>query len=197
MTMRNIAILLAGLVGLATSPMVVAEEQSFRAGDGTEFTLPLVDGLPGRAESERAVFETAGFDTDTSAAPTLIDRFSFVFKGGDRPLRVRVEDVTLAAPVLIGETTVPDDLEGAGFRRERFEMRAAPCAIARGEPCSAWIFGDQPNRIYRATLVYEGGDTETLLQAEPYQMGTFIARLGDRIPDSSAGTPDQTAEEQQ
>lgn len=195
--MRSVAMLMAGLVISAASPMALAEEQSFRAGDGTEFTLPLVDGLPGRAEGERAVFEAAGFDTDTSAAPMLIDRFSFIFKGGERPLRVRVEDVTLATPMLIGEAVVPDDLPGAGFRRERFEMRAAPCAIARGEPCSAWMFGDQPNRIYRATLVYDDGETETLLQAEPYQMGAFIARLGDRIPNSSAGTPDQTAEEQQ
>jgi hypothetical protein len=197
MTMRNVAVLMAGLVLLATPTLAFAQEQSFRAGDGTEFTLPLVDGLPGRAESERAVFEAAGFDTDTAAAPTLTDRFSFLFKGGEQPLRVRVEDVTLAAPVLIGEVSVPEDLPGAGFRRSRFEMRAAPCAIARGEPCSAWMFGDQPNRIYRATLVFEGGDTETLLQAEPYQMGAFIARLGDRIPESSAGAPDRTAEEQQ
>jgi hypothetical protein len=194
--MRSVAMLMAGFAIMA-SPMALAEEQAFRAGDGTEFTLPVVDGLPGRAESDGAVFEAAGFDTDTAVAPTLTDRFSFIFKGGDQPLRVRVEDVTLATPVLIGEASVPDDLPGAGFRRSRFEMHAAPCAIARGEPCSAWMFGDQTNRIYRATLVYADGETETLMQAEPFQMGAFIARLGDRIPESDAGALDQTAEEQQ
>ena len=195
--MRRVSGVLAGLLVAASSPAVLAAEQEYTAGDGTVFTLPVVDGLPGRAENDVAIFETAGFDTDVTGAPTLTDRFAFVFKGGEQPLRVRVEDVTLATPVLIAELAVPEDLEGAGFRRSRFDMRAAPCAIARGEPCSAWMFGEQPYRIYRATFVFEGGETETLLQAEPYRMGSFIARLGDRIPDRSGETPPQTAQGEQ
>lgn len=170
------------LLALGASSAAWAEEQTFTAGDGTRFVLPLVQGLPGRAEGERAVFESAGFRTDTTAAPTLVDRFGFVFKGGDQPLRIRVEDITLASPVLLVDAAVPEDLDGAGFRRSRFELEAPPCAIARGEPCSAWMFGDQPYRLYRATLVYAEGETETLLQAEPFVMSAFIARLGDRIP---------------
>lgn len=169
-------ILTLGMVGTAS-----AEVREFVAGDGTRFVLPLVEGLPGRAESERAIFESAGFSTDTTAL-TLTDRFGFIFKGGVRPVQVRIDDVTLATPVLLAETAVPRDLEGAGFRRSRFELAAAPCAIARGEPCSAWMFGPQEHRLYRATLSYADGSTETLLQAEPFAMSAFIARLGDRIP---------------
>ena len=195
--MRRVSGVLAGLLVAMSSPAILAAEQEFTAGDGTVFTLPVVNGLPGRAETDAAVFEAAGFDTNTVGAPSLTDRFAFVFKGGDQPLRLRVEDVTLPTPVLIAETAVPEDLEGAGFRRSRFEMQAAPCAIARGEPCSAWMFGDQPYRIYRATLVFENGDTETLLQAEPYRMANFIERLGARIPDRSGETPPQTAQGEQ
>lgn len=173
------ALALALTLGLAGAAS--ANERDFVTGDGTTFTLPLVDGLPGRAESERAEFESAGFSTDT-AALTLTDRFGFIFKGGEAPVRVRVEDVTLATPVLLVEAAVPDELEGAGFRRSRFELTAAPCAIAHGEACSAWMFGPQEHRIYRATLSYADGSTETLLQAEPFMMAAFIARLGDRIP---------------
>lgn len=192
--MRRASGVLAGLLMAVSSPAILAAEQEYTAGDGTVFTLPIVDGLPGRAENDAALFESAGFDTDTAAAPTLTDRFVFVFKGGEQPLRVRVEDVTLATPVLIAEVAVPEDLEGAGFRRSRFEMQAPPCAIARGEPCSAWMFSDRPYRVYRATLVFEDGETETLLQAEPYRMGSFIERLGDRVPDRSGETPPQTAQ---
>lgn len=188
---------MAGVLVLLASPAAWAEDQQFTAGDGSTFSLPVVAGLPGRAENEAAVFEAAGFDTDTSAAPTLTDRFAFLFKGGRRPTRVRVEDITLATPVLIAEASVPEDLPGAGFRRARFELRAPSCAIARGEPCSAWMFGMQEYRLYRATLVYADGETETLLQAEPFQMGAFIARLGDRIPDRSGEEPAQTAQSEQ
>jgi hypothetical protein len=84
---------------------------------------------------------------------------------------------------------VPESLPGAGFRRSRFELRAPACPIARGEPCSAWMFGPQAHRLYRATLTYAGSTTVVLLQAEPYQMGGFIERLGDRIPNASASPP--------
>jgi hypothetical protein len=174
-------ILLAMALALGATGAAAAEEREFTAGDGTRFVLPVVDGLPGRAESDRAVFEKAGFDTDTTAL-TLTDRFSFVFKGGERPLRLRVEDVTLAPPMLLVEAAVPGDLADAGFRRSRFELSAPPCPIARGESCSAWMFGPQEFRLYRATLIYADGSTETLLQAEPFAMAGFIARLGDRIP---------------
>ena len=183
------------LTGVSTSAM--AEDEVFTTGDGTQFALPIVNGLPGRAENEIATFESAGFDTETSDAPALTDRFAFVFKSNERPLRVRVEDVTLATPILIAEASVPDDLPGAGFRRVRFEMRAAPCAIAVGEPCSEWMFGSQSHRLYRATLVYDGGDTTTLLQAEPFQMASFIARLGVKVPETSTDVPAQTAQSEQ
>lgn len=182
------------LLALGASSVAWAQEQTFTAGDGTRFVLPTVSGLPGRAEGERAVFESAGFSTDTTAAPTLVDRFGFIFKRGTQPLRVRVEDITLATPVLLVDAAVPARLEGAGFRRSRFELEAPPCAIARGEPCSAWMFGDQSHRLYRATLIFAEGDTETLLQAEPFMMNAFIARLGDRIPtrDPAAAQTAQT-----
>ncbi len=193
--MRRAMILLVGMAALAAAPTVDADEKSFTAGDGTAFSLPIIDGLPGRAESEDAVFEAAGFETQTTGEPHLTDRFSFVFKGGRQPQRVRVEDVTLATPILIAEAAVPEDLPGAGFRRERFEMSGVPCAIARGEPCSEWMFGEQLYRIYRATLVYEDGESQILLQAEPFRMSAFIARLGDRVPTRSTPTPDRTAQE--
>lgn len=166
-----------------------AEDEEFVGGDGTRFSLPMEGGIPARADSEQATFEAAGFDIDTSAAPTLTDRFTFLFKGGDQPVRVRVEDITLAEPVVIVEAPVPENLPGAGFRRSRFELRANTCPIARGEPCSAWMFGPQAYRLYRATLTYSEGGPVVLLQAEPYQMGGFIERLGDRIPNASASTP--------
>jgi len=180
-------VLTLGMAGTAN-----AEERSFVAGDGTTFELPLVDGLPGRAEGDRAVFESAGFSTDTTAL-TLTDRFGFIFKGGEAPVRVRIEDITLATPVLLVDAAVPENLEGAGFRRSRFELSATPCAIARGEPCSAWMFGPQEHRLYRATLNYADGSTETLLQAEPFMMSAFIARLGERIP-TRASEAAQTAQ---
>ena len=195
--MRSAILRWAVCLALGLSPTAWAAEQAFTAGDGTVFTLPVKDGLPGRAESDSAVFEAAGFETDTAAAPTLTDRFTFLFKGGRRPLRVRIEDITLSTPVLIAEAPVPEDLPGAGFRRARFELRAPSCAIARGEPCSAWMFGVQTHRLYRATLVYAEGGNETLLQAEPYQMTAFVARLGDRIPYRRRETAPQTAQSEQ
>ena len=104
-------------------------------------------------------------------------------------MRVRVEDITLAAPVVIVEAPVPESLPGAGFRRSRFELQAPTCPIARGQPCSAWMFGPQEFRLYRVTLTYNGDGPVVLLQAEPYQMGAFIARLGDRIPDATVSQP--------
>jgi hypothetical protein len=190
--MRTGHLMFAALLGLALAPAAMAEDQEFVAGDGAKFTLPLVDGLPGRAEADLAVFESAGFETNVAGAPSLTDRFSFVFKGGQQPVRVRVEDVTLSTPVLIAEVTVPDDLQGAGFRRSRFEFSAAACSIARGEPCSAWMFGDQAFRLYRATLIYDDGESVKLQQAEPYHMAAFVARLGDRIP--TRGAEPQTAQ---
>lgn len=164
----------------------MAQAQEFVAGDGTRFSLPMEGSVPTRAETDQATFEAAGFDIDTSAAPTLTDRFTLLFKGGERPMRVRVEDITLATPVVLVDAAVPENLPGAGFRRSRFELRAATCVIARGEPCSAWMFGPQDYRLYRATLTYAGSAPVVLLQAEPYQMGGFIERLGDRIPTASA-----------
>ena len=164
----------------------MAQAQEFVAGDGTRFSLPMDGGIPARAETDQATFEAAGFDIDTSSAPTLTDRFAFLFKGGERPVRVRVEDITLADPIVLVDAAVPENLPGAGFRRARFELRAAACPIARGEPCSAWMFGPQAYRLYRATLTYAGSAPVVLLQAEPYQMGGFIERLGDRIPTASA-----------
>lgn len=190
------SVLLAAVL-LAVGPAALAEDREFTTGDGTAFTLPIVDGLPGRAEGDVVVFEAAGFDIDTSEAPTLTDRFSFLFKGGNTPVRVRIEDVTLPTPVLIAESNVPSDLPGAGFRRSRFELRAASCAIARGEPCSAWMFDPRVHRLYRATFAFEDGSTETLLQAEPFQMAAFVARLGDRIPDRTVDSPAQTAQNEQ
>ncbi|MFN7518990.1 MAG: hypothetical protein ACK5Q0_00265 [Lysobacteraceae bacterium] len=194
MTMRR-AGLLAMLLALGSTGTVLGAEQEFTTGDGTRFVLSLKDGIPGRAETERAIFESAGFSTDTAAAPTITDRFDFHFKGGNQPVRVRVEDVTLPGPVLLAEAIVPEDLPGAGFRRSRFVLQAPPCPIARGEPCSAWMFGTQPNRLYRATLVFADGGTETLLQAEPYVMSAFVARLGDRIP-TRDDAPARTAQSQ-
>ena len=167
----------------------VAQEQEFVAGDGTRFSLPMDGGAPARATADEAIFEAAGFDIDTSDAPSLTDRFTFLFKGGEQPVRVRVEDITLAEPVVIVEAPVPESLPGAGFRRSRFELRAPTCPIARGEPCSAWMFGPQEFRLYRVTLTYAEGGPVVLLQAEPYQMGAFIARLGDRIPDAAGRQP--------
>ena len=167
----------------------MAQAQEFVAGDGTRFSLPMEGGAPARAETDEATFEAAGFDIDTSAAPTLTDRFTLLFKGGDQPLRVRVEDITLAEARVIVDAPVPESLPGAGFRRSRLELRAPACPIARGEPCSAWMFGPQAHRLYRATLTYAGSTTVVLLQAEPYQMGGFIERLGDRIPNASASPP--------
>ncbi len=166
-----------------------AQEQEFVAGDGTRFSLPMEGDIPGRADNDAATFEAAGFDIDTSAAPSLTDRFTLLFKGGEQPVSVRIEDVTLETPVLLIEAAVPEDLPSAGFRRSRIELRAATCPIARGEPCSAWMFGPQAYRLYRATLTYAGADPVVLLQAEPYQMGAFIARLGDRIPDATVSQP--------
>ena len=168
---------------------VVAQEQEFVAGDGTRFSLPMEGGVPTRASTDEATFEAAGFDIDTRGAPSLTDRFTLLFKGGEQPVRVRVEDITLGEPVLLIEAAVPEELPSAGFRRSRFEMRAATCPIARGEPCSAWMFGPQEFRLYRVTLTYSGAGPVVLLQAEPYQMGAFIARLGDRIPDATVSQP--------
>jgi hypothetical protein len=167
----------------------MAQEQEFVAGDGTRFSLPMEGGVPARAITDEATFEAAGFDIDTRGAPSLTDRFTFLFKGGEQPVRVRVEDITLAAPVVIVEAPVPESLPGAGFRRSRFELQAPTCPIARGEPCSAWMFGPQEFRLYRVTLTYNGDGPVVLLQAEPYQMGAFIARLGDRIPDATVRQP--------
>lgn len=174
------------LLAIALASGAEAQEQEFVTGDGTRFTLGSTDGLPDRAETDEATFESAGFDVSTADPPSITDRFSFLFKGGDEPVRVRIEDVTLPTPVVILDAAVPDDLDGAGFRRSRYEVQASPCPIARGEPCSAWMFGTQTHRLYRVTLTYDGRGTVTLLQAEPFQMGTFIARLGDRIPDRGA-----------
>ncbi len=172
---------------LATA--AVAEDLEFVAGDGTRFSMATEGGVPVRADADEATFEAAGFDIDTSGAPSLTDRFTFLFKGGEQPVRVRVEDITLAEPVVIVEAPVPENLPGAGFRRSRFELRAPTCPIARGAPCSAWMFGPQAHRLYRATLTYSGSATVVLLQAEPYQMGSFIERLGDRIPNAPANQP--------
>jgi hypothetical protein len=51
------------------------------------------------------------------------------------------------------------------------------------------MFGPQEFRLYRVTLTYNGAGPVVLLQAEPYQMGAFIARLGDRIPDATVSQP--------
>jgi hypothetical protein len=176
------------LLAIALTSGAAAQEQAFTTGDGATFTLDVTDGLPARAQTDEATFESAGFDVSTANPPTITDRFSFLFKGGEEPVRVRVEDVTLASPVVIADVAVPDDLDSAGFRRSRFELQAPACAIARGEPCSAWMFGTQSHRLYRVTLTYAERGAVTLLQAEPFQMGTFIARLGDRIPDRTAST---------
>ena len=190
-SVRGAAAVLAALWAAAA----LGQEQEFVAGDGTRFSLPMEGGVPARATTDEATFEAAGFDIDTSGAPSLTDRFTFLFKGGEQPVRVRVEDITLAAPVVIVEAPVPESLPGAGFRRSRFELQAPTCPIARGEPCSAWMFGTQPNRLYRATLVFADGGTETLLQAEPYVMSPFVARLGDRIP-TRDDAPARTAQSQ-
>lgn len=163
----------------------MAQEQEFVAGDGTTFSMASTDGVPERAESDEAILESAGFDISSEGAPSLTDRFTMLFKGGEQPTRVRVEDITLAPAVLIVEAPVPEDLQGAGFRRSRFELKAPTCAIARGEPCSAWMFGSQSHRLYRVTLTYADRGPVVLLQAEPYQMGAFLQRLGDRIPTRS------------
>lgn len=176
----------AALLATALGSGAAAQEQEFVAGDGTRFTLGTTDGLPARAESDEALFESAGFDVSSADPPSITDRFAFVFKGGTQPVRVRIEDITLAEPVVIADAPVPEDLDGAGFRRARFELQAPTCPIARGEPCSAWMFGTQTHRLYRATFTYEDSASVTLLQAEPFQMSTFIARLGDRIPDRGA-----------
>jgi hypothetical protein len=47
-----------------------------------------------------------------------------IFRSGE-PKRVRIEDITLGAPVLLAEAPVPENLPSAGFRRSRFELRAA------------------------------------------------------------------------
>ena len=179
----------AAVLAALWATAAVAQEQEFVAGDGTRFSLTMEGGLPARATTDEATFEAAGFDIDTRGTPSLTDRFTFLFKGGQQPVRVRVEDITLAAPVVIVESAVPEDLPGAGFRRSRFELRAPTCPIARNEPCSAWIFGPQAFRLYRVTLSYSDDDPVVLLQAEPYQMGGFIERLGDRIPNASASPP--------
>ncbi|GIX36905.1 MAG: hypothetical protein KatS3mg127_0144 [Silanimonas sp.] len=191
-------------LGMVVAALVVASpagaqdtEGSFVTGDGTRFSLPLVNGVPGRAQNEVMTWELAGFDTDMQDAPQLIDRFVFVFRSNAVPRRLRIEDVTLGAPVLIADVAVPEKLPGAGFRRSRFEFRAAPCAIAHGEPCSAWMFGEQPHRLYRATATLEDGSTSVLHQAEPYQMAAFIARLGDRIPDHRSQGERRTAQGEQ
>ncbi|WP_156890036.1 hypothetical protein [Silanimonas lenta] len=187
------------IAGLAMAGPAGAQdtESSFVTGDGIRFSLPLVNGMPGRAENEVMTWELAGFDTDIQAAPQLIDRFVFVFRSNAVPRRLRIEDVTLGAPVLIADVAVPEKLPSAGFRRSRFEFRAAPCAIAHGEPCSAWMFGEQPHRLYRATATLEDGSTSVLHQAEPYQMAAFIARLGDRIPDHRGESQQRTAQGEQ
>lgn len=167
----------------------MAQEQEFVAGDGTRFSLPMEGGIPGRADTDRATFEAAGFDIDTATTLSLTDRFTFLFKGGEQPVRVRIEDITLGTPVVLVEAAVPEDLPSAGFRRSRFELRAATCPIARGEACSAWMFGPQEHRLYRATLTYAESDPVVLLQAEPYHMGAFIERMGSRIPDAVASQP--------
>jgi hypothetical protein len=179
----------AAVLAALWATAAVGQEQEFVAGDGTRFSLPMEGGVPARASTEEATFEAAGFDIDTSSAPSLTDRFTFLFKGGEQPVRVRIEDITLAEPVVIVEAPVPESLPGAGFRRSRFELRAPSCPIARGEPCSAWMFGPQAFRLYRVTLTYSGEGPVVLLQAEPYQMGAFIARLGDRIPNAAARQP--------
>lgn len=187
------------IAGLAMAGPAGAQdtESSFVTGDGIRFSLPLVNGMPGRAENEVMTWELAGFDTDIQAAPQLIDRFVFVFRSNAVPRRLRIEDVTLGAPVLIADVVVPERLPSAGFRRSRFEFRAAPCAIAHGEPCSAWMFGEQPHRLYRATATLEDGSTSVLHQAEPYQMAAFVARLGDRIPDHRSEGERRTAQGEQ
>lgn len=182
----------AAVLGALLASVATAQEQEFVAGDGTTFSMASVDGAPARAESDEAIVESAGFDIDTSGAPALTDRFALVFKGGEQPTRVRVEDITLAPARVIVEATVPANLPGAGFRRSRFELQAPTCPIARGEPCSAWMFGPQSHRLYRVTLTYPDRDPVVLLQAEPYQMGAFLQRLGDRIPtrtDGAGGEP--------
>lgn len=178
----------AALLAAVLASTAWSQAQEFVAGDGTRFELDVSDGIPARAETGEALLEAAGFDIDTGEALNLTDRFTFVFKGGERPVRVRIEDITLAAPVLVTEVPVQGELPSAGFRRERFELRAAPCPIARGEPCSAWMFGEQPYRLYRVTLTYADRDPVVLLQAEPFQMRGFIERLGDRIPSREAAT---------
>jgi hypothetical protein len=174
------------LLAAALASGATAQEQEFVGGDGTTFALEVTDGLPARADSDTAMFESAGFDIVTDGALSVTDRFAFLFKGGDRPIRVRVEDITLPSTVVIAEASVPEGLPGAGFRRVRFELQGPTCAIARGEPCSAWMFGTQSFRLYRVTLTYADRAPVTLLQAEPFQMSSFIARLGDRIPDRTA-----------
>jgi hypothetical protein len=166
-----------------------AQEQEFVAGDGTSFSLAMENGVPARAETDEATFESAGFDMVTSGTLLLTDRFAFLFRGGDQPVRVRVEDITLATPVVLVDAPVPENLPGAGFRRSRFELQAPSCPIARGEPCSAWMFGTQSYRLYRATLTYTDRGPVTLLQAEPFQMASFVQRLGDRIPDATVRQP--------
>lgn len=196
-SMRPYSVLPACFTALLLAPMLGAEVREFVAGDGSRFELSVQDGLPSRAENDDALFEAIGFDTDIAAhPPTLTDHFRLVFKGDEAPLRVQIEDLTLADAVLLADVAVPQDLPGAGFRRNRFEFRASPCPIAHGEPCSAWMFGAQEFRLYRATLIYADGRSSTLWQAEPFVMSAFLARLGERIPDHR-GDRDQTAQSEQ
>ncbi len=180
----NVKSILTLTAAVAIATVAWAAEREMTTGDGRTFEQELNGDLPARQSVDSISWTTSSFETQLDTNPMqIVDQFSLEFRGGDKPVRVLIEDVTGPTPiVLIDDNNPGQNLSDAGFRRNSWQASTEPCPIVRGEVCSSWMFLGREHRIYRAEITLDNGRSFELFQAEPYNMSSFVERLSDRIP---------------
>lgn len=149
--------------------------------NGELATLHYKRGMPLPASTDRVKFVYAGPAIKAykdGSSPVYSWRFAMDFTGTPIPVSVKIDSVgEPEVEPLIDERIGIQNMPAAG---ESWAIIAPTvCTISRKERCSDWMFESQPHVfVFKATILYIDGKTETLYQASVIDPRPIVSQLG-------------------
>ncbi|MEQ1512986.1 MAG: hypothetical protein ABL934_09935 [Lysobacteraceae bacterium] len=149
--------------------------------NGELATLHYKNGMPLPESTDRVKFVYAGPSIKAyKEGPPPVYSWSFAldFTGTPVPLSVKIDSVgEPKVEPLIDERIGMQNMPPAS---ESWAIKAfGVCTISRKESCSDWMFESQPHVfVFKATILYIDGKTETLYQGSMIDPRPIVSQLG-------------------
>ena len=150
-------------------------EKTFTVAGGKKIVLHVTQVGPIPEENEQARFDMAGptWDMQREGAPTYTWMFGLALKGGVRPARIIVEDVTERQPTQLVDDKAPK-LHSREGNAADWTGSSEQCNITRSNECAKWMFAYNTTfKIFRMAMTLPDGTISELYQGAKFTGDTM------------------------